>query len=409
VYSQLFNLNQIVDLKESIDYFASISCKKSVFEECDESRQNYDSISTESFTQAYIQIVTESHFGHEDVHITEKSFKPFYFYQIPIFLASHGHVARLRERYPNLDFFDDVVDHRRYDDIKDDVERLNVVYDEIKKLHRNRDEIRHFYASNEDRFIRNRKMILNDVVKDKSDYNFFTDLINKKRTVYFFNSFYDERLDGNETIVDKKTTDAILVFYGIYHSKIYHIDDVDTIDDRNVYYIYRHGKPLSNLINLYGGLNLSDKLVNLLKKKKNLKVILLNEYESDFADVLKSLGAELKRLELSPEQFYVVNNNFNLLKYREDLKSKINVHVINRLPTINSQTMSIYDHPFNTNKEFFFMSHCRVVKAHRYGIFMLLKKHGMLSDTDWSVLKGADYIKSKIKNSLNGVNYEFFS
>jgi hypothetical protein len=407
-YTPLFNLNQIVDYKDEIDYFGSISSKKSIFEENDPNRQNYDSINDESFTEGYVQIVTESHFGSEDVHITEKSFKPFYFYQIPVFVGSHLHVKRLKERYPNLDFFDDVVNHDEYDSIKDDAERLSAVYGIIKTLHKNKDSIIEFYCTNEDRFIRNRKMILKDVVKDKSDFNFFTDLINKRTSYYFFNAVYDDSLDFNNTEININNTEGILQFYDIKKQRFYHIDEIENINDRKLYYFVRHGRPLATVANLDGGLNFSKKLINSLKTKQNLYVVLLNEYEADFTNVLNVLESEIKKLGVNPEQFYVINNNFNLPLYKERLNSKINVHVINRLPTVNARTMSNFDHPFKPEKEFFFMSHCRVVKAHRYAIFMLLKKNGMLDDTDWSVLKGDMFIETKVKYSV-GLDYQYYS
>jgi hypothetical protein len=54
--------------------------------------------------------VTESHFAINSVHITEKSFKPFYYFQIPLFVASHRHVEFLKKEH-NLYLFEDLVDH----------------------------------------------------------------------------------------------------------------------------------------------------------------------------------------------------------------------------------------------------------------------------------------------------------
>ena len=61
-----------------------------------------------NFKNSYINIVTESHyhFRENDVHITEKSFKPFYFFQLPIFVASYQHIKMMREEY-DFYFFDD--------------------------------------------------------------------------------------------------------------------------------------------------------------------------------------------------------------------------------------------------------------------------------------------------------------
>ena len=57
------------------------------------------------FKNTYINIVTETYFDFKkyDIHITEKSFKPFYYFQLPIFLAPPNHIKMMREEY-DLDF-----------------------------------------------------------------------------------------------------------------------------------------------------------------------------------------------------------------------------------------------------------------------------------------------------------------
>ena len=57
-----------------------------------------------------VNIVTESCYLEDEIHITEKSMKPFYFYQFPLFLASYGHVKHLKERF-GFDVFDDILNH----------------------------------------------------------------------------------------------------------------------------------------------------------------------------------------------------------------------------------------------------------------------------------------------------------
>jgi hypothetical protein len=115
-----------------------------------------------NFESSYINIVTESHyhFRENDVHITEKSFKPFYFFQLPLFLASYHHVKMMREEY-DLDFFDDLINHS-YDNEIDDVKRLHMVVDEIKRLSTMREEISEFYKNNINRLISNHNFIKNN-------------------------------------------------------------------------------------------------------------------------------------------------------------------------------------------------------------------------------------------------------
>jgi hypothetical protein len=115
-----------------------------------------------NFENSYINIVTESHyhFREHDVHITEKSFKPFYFLQLPLFLASYQHVKLMRQEY-DLDLFDDLIDHS-YDNEIDDVKRFHMVVNEIKRLSNMRNEISEFYKNNVDRLIHNHNFVKNN-------------------------------------------------------------------------------------------------------------------------------------------------------------------------------------------------------------------------------------------------------
>ena len=115
-----------------------------------------------NFENSYINIVTESHyhFRENNVHITEKSFKPFYFFQLPLFLAEYQHVKMMREEY-NLDFFDDLIDHS-YDDEIDDAKRFHMVIQEIQRLSTMREEICEFYKNNVDKLINNHNLIKNN-------------------------------------------------------------------------------------------------------------------------------------------------------------------------------------------------------------------------------------------------------
>ena len=118
-------------------------------------------LTIESYKNSYINIVAESHFDYKenDVHITEKSFKPFYYFQIPIFLASYHHIKMLRQEY-EFDVFDDLIDHS-YDNEIDDVKRFHMVINEIKRLSNMRDDITIYYKNNINRILHNHNYVKN--------------------------------------------------------------------------------------------------------------------------------------------------------------------------------------------------------------------------------------------------------
>lgn len=116
-----------------------------------------DMIESECFSNSYINIVTESIFNFNQVHISEKSFRPFYFLQLPIFVASYQHVQYMKETY-GFDFFDDIIDHS-YDDERDDDRRILKVLNEIKRLNENKNDVVEFFSNNLDRLIANNQKI----------------------------------------------------------------------------------------------------------------------------------------------------------------------------------------------------------------------------------------------------------
>jgi hypothetical protein len=134
-----------------------------------ESKYIKDFINAETFLDSYINITTESHFIESDIHISEKSFKPFYFYQFPIIISTYGHVKKMRELY-NYDFYDDIINHS-YDAEIDPKKRLNMVFDEILRLSSIESEIINYYKSNVYRFEKN-KMITQEL-KNINESKFF--------------------------------------------------------------------------------------------------------------------------------------------------------------------------------------------------------------------------------------------
>lgn len=127
----------------------------------------------EPYENSYVNITTETIFFYRNVHITEKSFKPFAYYQFPLFLASHHHVKYLRENY-NFDLFDDIIDHS-YDNVVDNSDRLFKFVEEVKRIQDNKDFFIKFYEENKDRFLENYKKYTN--LNNQHDVDFFNSLI----------------------------------------------------------------------------------------------------------------------------------------------------------------------------------------------------------------------------------------
>jgi hypothetical protein len=129
-----------------------------------------------TYQNSYINIITESHFDIPDVHITEKAFKPFYYYQIPLFLASYNHVLKMKQEY-DLNFFDDLIDHS-YDLEINDINRLHMVLSEIDRLSKIKNEIKTYYKSNKNKFIKNNNFI-KEFYHKGFIFKYFENLTNK--------------------------------------------------------------------------------------------------------------------------------------------------------------------------------------------------------------------------------------
>jgi hypothetical protein len=180
-FKDVFNEEIQKSLKNEVDYFSNFEIKKSKYEyeyNFDEGGHRYDhhdAYKVKTYSNSYINITTETNFvSPYIIHITEKTFTPFNFYQIPIFVATYQHVKYLRDMY-GFDMFDDLVNHS-YDNEIDNGKRLFMIADEIRRLNENPQEVKDFYKNNEDRFIKNRNIIF-EILNDKRDYNFFQSLI----------------------------------------------------------------------------------------------------------------------------------------------------------------------------------------------------------------------------------------
>lgn len=127
-----------------------------------------------SFEESYINIVTESYFDETNIHISEKTFRPFHCLQLPLFLANYKHISKLREEHPSLHLFDDLIDHS-YDNEKDNSKRLEKVVEEIKRLSEMKDTIAEYYVNNKSKIIENRNYI-ESFSNNKTTFEFFKSL-----------------------------------------------------------------------------------------------------------------------------------------------------------------------------------------------------------------------------------------
>jgi hypothetical protein len=181
-YNLIFNQDSInFKYKKEIEYFSKLKRKISDYEMEDYIfDENNEIVSTidkpKNYENSYVNIVTESEFL--DIfnvkQVTEKSLKPFYYYQFPLILSTHHHNKMLRERY-DFDFFDDIIDHS-YDDEIDQKKRFNKFTNEIVRLYKNKESLINFYNENFDRFENNKNKVIK-IDKDISDYLFLKKLI----------------------------------------------------------------------------------------------------------------------------------------------------------------------------------------------------------------------------------------
>ena len=197
--SEVMDLEIVEKIKEDILYFYSIDIKKSDYEINRRDFIGHDVVADKSdlpplsgaamesggymlpeygltYQNSYINIVTESIWldDYEVVHITEKSFRPFNFYNLPIFVATQGHVKFIKETY-GFDLFDDLIDHS-YDNEPDIKKRLIMVYNEIKRLNNNKESVIKFYSENQYRFEKNREIICN-IPNNDNDLKFLQSLM----------------------------------------------------------------------------------------------------------------------------------------------------------------------------------------------------------------------------------------
>lgn len=184
------------NLKNEIKFFLNLKIKVSDYEIDKGWFNEYEDINTEglpiwlrvpelleTYENAYVNLTTESEFENRTntIHITEKSFKPFYQFQFPMILASKNHIKMLREKY-NFDFFDDIINHD-YDEIEDEKERIYRYFNEVIRIYNNKDMFIEFYKNNRIRFEKNRYKV-NEILESEKDYDFFENLINHDYSLF---------------------------------------------------------------------------------------------------------------------------------------------------------------------------------------------------------------------------------
>jgi len=191
-YRQIFNVDEIKNYDKEIKTLNELKLKISDYEKTELSFNDNNEIIVlnpkyknvllppeipENYINSYVNLVTETKFFDNEnvIQISEKSFKPFFYYQFPMILATHHHIKAMKEKY-DFDFFDDVIDHS-YDNEPNQKKRFNLFANEVKRLHDNKENLIEFYRNNQLRFETNKNKVIS-IMNNYSDYTFFRSLIN---------------------------------------------------------------------------------------------------------------------------------------------------------------------------------------------------------------------------------------
>lgn len=190
-YRQIFNVDEIKNYDKEIKTLNELKLKISDYEKTELSFDDNNEITVlnpkyknvllppeipENYINSYVNLVTETKFFDNEnvIQISEKSFKPFFYYQFPMILATHHHIKAMKEKY-DFDFFDDVIDHS-YDNEPNQKKRFNLFVNEVKRLHDNKENLIEFYRNNQLRFETNKNKVIS-IMNNYSDYTFFRSLI----------------------------------------------------------------------------------------------------------------------------------------------------------------------------------------------------------------------------------------
>jgi hypothetical protein len=190
-YRQIFNVDEIKNYDKEIKTLNELKLKISDYEKTELSFDDNNEITVlnpkyknvllppeipENYINSYVNLVTETKFFDNEnvIQISEKSFKPFFYYQFPMILATHHHIKAMKEKY-DFDFFDDVIDHS-YDNEPNQKKRFNLFVNEVQRLHDNKENLIEFYRNNQLRFEINKNKVIS-IMNNYSDYTFFRSLI----------------------------------------------------------------------------------------------------------------------------------------------------------------------------------------------------------------------------------------
>jgi hypothetical protein len=185
-YKPIFDDKTINFLKDEIQYFRDLEFKFSDFETDNifSYRSVIDLTQIENginYENTYVNLTTESVFDEREniVHITEKTYKPFFYYQFPLILASENHIKTVKEKY-KLDLYEDVINYD-YDNEVDDKKRLELYFKEVLRLYDIKEELKEFYVKNKNRFENNKIKIIEILSLIEDDYQYFYNLSTWKK------------------------------------------------------------------------------------------------------------------------------------------------------------------------------------------------------------------------------------
>ena len=425
LFKDIFNIDDVLDLTKEIEYFTSIEIKKSNYEidyaGLDDRQTQNLPFETKTYENSYFNIVTETNFVSEDIHITEKSFKPFKFFQFPLILASYHHVKYFREAYPELDLFDDVIDHS-YDDKENNRDRLFAFIEEIKRIHNNKEFFIDFYEKNSHRFVKNNE-ILRDF-ENEYDYEFFKKLseVNPKTEIELnlvYDNWNEELQEPYDMNCKEIYTDSFLMNRDSFvrslgfpeeHIRRFPLIDVEKYPNKKFYYFItltpnQIGEKIKNKI-----LPMPQDVIDCWKNNKNFNIVLANEQEYESFETFKRVHFWTKFNGLNQSQFWISNNNIKLEDYKSELNSEINVYATSKVRTHIALAMMgvMTSLDYTPDKESkLFLCHNRRVRPHRYALLVLLKKEGIIDNVDWSLVNGWD-AKHRFLNNPAGLFGELF-
>jgi hypothetical protein len=181
-YTPIFDTETTNFLKEEIKYFKELDYKFSDFET--NNQFTYESVieltqieNGDNYENTYVNLTTESVFDEREniVHITEKSYKPFFYYQFPLILASENHIKTMKEKY-GFDFYEDIINYE-YDNEKNDINRFKLYIKEVIRLSGMKEQLIEYYKNNEDRFKKNKDKLISLLNLINNDYQYFYNLI----------------------------------------------------------------------------------------------------------------------------------------------------------------------------------------------------------------------------------------